>query len=377
MNKTLQNSQLIPRLILAGCAGIIFFGYGLCGNAQSASQDPVQAAIEATARRTSPQTQWFGPTSGPRAATGKKIVCINADSKNPIENLWGNSVAEAAKTIGWEVSVLDGKGTVDGQIAALNQAIALNPQGIVTSANVAPLLDPLTVATSQGILVVGIHASAMPGPDPAHHLLYNITSSGKEIGNALADYIIADSKGKGRAIILYDAQYAIARLKAESMKQELSTCPGCKLLDYVNSPLNDVATQMPRLGSAWVTRFGPSFYVMTIADYYYDFLVPSLRTGVVGPDDVKLLGSDGTPEAFNRVRSGNYQVATVPEPATLQGYQAVDALNRAFQGEKPVDFQQPVYLVVKQNVDKEGGDKNLYDPSNNYRERYLKIWKPE
>ena len=70
-------------------------------------------------------------------------------------------------------------------------------------------------------------------------------------------------------------------------------------------------------------------------------------------------------------------VATVPEPATLQGYQAVDALNRAFQGEKPVDFQQPVYLVVKQNVDKEGGDKNLYDPSNNYRERYLKIWKPE
>jgi prolipoprotein diacylglyceryltransferase len=50
--------------------------------------------------------------------------------------------------------------------------------------------------------------------------LYNITSSAKDIGNALADYIIADSKGKGRAIILYDAQYAIARLKAESMKHE-------------------------------------------------------------------------------------------------------------------------------------------------------------
>jgi ribose transport system substrate-binding protein len=116
---------------------------------------------------------------------------------------------------------------------------------------------------------------------------------------------------------------------------------------------------------------------MTIADYYYDFLVPSLRTGGIGPDDVKLLGSDGTPKAYNRVRSGNYQVMTVPEPAILQGYQAVDALNRAFQGEKPVDFQQPVYLVVKQNVDKEGGDKNVFDPSSNYRERYLKIWKPE
>ena len=86
------------------------------------------------------------------------------------------------------------------------------------------------------------------------------------------------------------------------------------LLDYVNSPLAEVTTQMPQLASSWVSRYGTPFYVMTIADYYYDFLVPALRVGGVKPEDAKLVGADGTPKAYDRIRNGDYQVATVPEP---------------------------------------------------------------
>jgi ribose transport system substrate-binding protein len=334
----------------------------------------VQAAKDRTQRRTALQTEWTGPNTGPKAATGKKIVCVNANSQNGVEALWGESVAEAAKRIGWEITVLDGKGTVQGQVAAINQAISMKVNGIVTSANAEPLQAVIKEAVNAGIPVVGIHASNVPGPNPDLNLFYNCTSSGIEIGKALADYIIADSNGQGRAIILYDAQYAIAREKAEAMRNQLATCPTATLLDYVNTPLSDVPKNMPQLTSSWISKFGTPFYVMSIADYYYDFSTPTLRSGGIEMSDVKLLGSDGTTAAYDRIRNNDYQIVTIPEPPTLFGYMAVDALNRYFAKESPVDYIPDVYIVTNSNVNAEGGDQGIFIPSNNFADEYAKIW---
>src|SRR5690606_32917741 len=113
-----------------------------------------------------------------------------------------------------------------------------------------------------------------------------------------------------------------ARAKAEGMRDEFAKCETCELLGYENSPLAEVETRTPQLFSTYVQQYGEDFqYVMTIADYYYDFAVPALESGGVPPDAVKLVGSDGTPQAYERIRNGQYQVATVPEPVHLQGYQ--------------------------------------------------------
>ena len=65
----------------------------------------------------------------------------------------------------------------------------------------------------------------------------------------------------------------------------------------------------------------------------------------------------------------------MPEPLTMQGWQLVDELNRAFAGEQPSGYFAPVHLVVQDNVAFDGGDKNIYDPDNGYRDAYRKIWK--
>jgi ribose transport system substrate-binding protein len=65
---------------------------------------------------------------------------------------------------------------------------------------------------------------------------------------------------------------------------------------------------------------------------------------------------------------------TIPEPIELQSWQAVDELNRAFHKQPPSNFVQPVYIVTKSNVDSEGGNKDQFVPSNNYRDVYTKIW---
>ena len=78
--------------------------------------------------------------------------------------------------------------------------------------------------------------------------------------------------------------------------------------------------------------------------------------------------------AFQRIRDGQYQIATVAEPLHLHGWQTIDELNRAFAGEQPSGYVAPPHLFIKANIDQDGGDKNIFDPGNGYQEQYKKIW---
>lgn len=383
MAHTIEGFQLGRKLALTLVAALAATVITACGesspdNTQDAASPAspfVEQAQQATAERQGPQRKWTGPTSSPKPMPGKRVVYVPTDAQNALASDWGKYMAEAAEQIGWKVTIIDGKGTSDGWLAAFNQAIALKPDGIATSADVTALQEPIKRAVQQGIPIIGIHGSALPGPDPKLNEFTNITSDPNEIGRALADYVVAKSNGQGQATILYDAQYEIARFKAYAMRDQFKKCTNCKLLQFANSPISQVTQRTPQLFQSWLNQFGRSFWTMSIADYYYDFAVPALRgAGVPKDGDVKLVGSDGTETAYQRIAQSNYQVATVPEPAALQGYQAIDEFNRAFHDQKPSGFVQPVYVVDKSNLDAEGGSKQVFEPSNNFRQRYLKLW---
>jgi ribose transport system substrate-binding protein len=83
---------------------------------------------------------------------------------------------------------------------------------------------------------------------------------------------------------------------------------------------------------------------------------------------------DGSVSAYSRIRQGQYQVATIPEPLSLQGWQCVDELNRAFAGAQPSGYVTPVHLVTNSNIAYDGGPQNLFNPDNGYQDQYKKIW---
>ncbi|MHB1171146.1 MAG: substrate-binding domain-containing protein [Lacisediminihabitans sp.] len=318
------------------------------------------------------QTTWTGPASGPKASPGKHIVYMSGDQQNSLDKAYGDSLVVAAKSIGWSVTIIDGKGSPTGWLAGMDQAIGLHPDGIAIFADAASLKDAIKAANAAKIPVVGLHAAAQPGA--SNGLFTNIQESPELIGKAEADFAIADSQGKARVIIVYHGEYQIAQIKAEAMKKELTTCPGCQLLEYSNFPASESAQRTPQLMTSWVSKYGPHFYVLSVGDNDFDFAVPALNAGGVPKTGVKLVGSDGTAAAYQRIREGNYQVATVPEPAELEAYQAVDELNRAINGAQPSGFVPPAYLVTKTNIDAEGGSQGLFIPSNDYKKHYEAIW---
>ena len=115
---------------------------------------------------------------------------------------------------------------------------------------------------------------------------------------------------------------------------------------------------------------------MSVNDLTFDFMAPSLQSAGISGDGTphSISAGDGSEPAFQRIRSGEYQVATVAEPLRLHGWQEVDELNRAFSGAPPSGYVAPPHLFIKANIDKDGGPSNTFDPQNGYRDSYRKIW---
>ncbi|MEU1785346.1 substrate-binding domain-containing protein [Streptomyces sparsogenes] len=367
-------------LLLAGCSSTLgdSSGGGDGGKDQSASGSCslYPAARKSFDKAESLPTSWTGPTTGPKAAGGKFVVYVSTDERNGGAHGVGQGVREAAKAIGWRFQLIDGKGTVSDQAAALNQAVALKPDGIVLgSVDAAGQKDAIRRATAQGIEVVGWHSAARPGPIADPEVFTNLSTDPAVIGRATSDWVIATSHCRAGVVILTDSQYEIARLKADAMRKRIEECGECSMLETTEVPIADVSQRMPQLITSLVQRYkGKLTHVIGINDGYFDYTASSLRSAGVQPGRLHFGGQDGTKAAFQRIASGDYQQATVPEPLNLQGWQAVDELNRAFTGKKPSGFAPPVHVVVAGNVHKAGGDEGSYDPPNGYRDRYRAIW---
>ena len=114
----------------------------------AAQDDPVAAAKAYVEQVTKPNPPWDGPTTGPAAQPGKTIVYASADQRNGGALGVGLGVEEAAKLLGWNFHLIDGRASVSGRSEALNQAIARAP-GPLQHAS-APLL--LGAVTDRGQL---------------------------------------------------------------------------------------------------------------------------------------------------------------------------------------------------------------------------------
>jgi len=335
----------------------------------------VAQAKQIVAERTGQQTKWFGPTSGPKATTEPVTIAWVADQSYSTYTGWGNGVSAAAKALGWKFLAFNTRGNVSGQLAALDQALAAHVTAIITPADAHALQKPIQEAVKGCIPVVGIHATAFPGPAPDLGLYDNIASSAAEIGESQAAYVIAMSDGTAHDIHMVDNSFAIARFKARAATEPIINCKGCKFLEMVNVPINDLAQRVGPTTSGLLARYGSKWWMTTCCDDYYPYVAATLRAAGIPFGNVKLVGADAPPSAYELIRKGEYEVASVPEPSTLFGYEAVDAIIHAMAGEPPAKWVQPTYIRTKANVDQEGGKSNEFVPSNNFACHYLNIWK--
>ncbi|MBL1083683.1 substrate-binding domain-containing protein [Streptomyces actinomycinicus] len=364
---------LLAASLLAGCERGSADGPGTSATGPSGCPAADARARAAVTRAEKTDVPWNGPTAGPAAVPGKTLVYVAQTMTNPGVAGVAEGVREAAGVIGWKVRVIDGEGTPAGIQAALSEAVALKPSGIVIGG-----FDPnatsqqVARATAARIPLIGWHAVASPGPSANPRLFTNVTTNVGEVAAISAQWVIARSHGHAGVVLFTDASIPFAKHKSELIKRGLAACPGVRLLAYENIPIPDASGRTPREVSFLLSRFGTRWsHSVAINDLYFADAAPAFRAaGEEGSGPPFNIGAgDGDPSAFQRINSRQYQAATVPEPLSLQGWQILDEFNRAFSGRPASGYVAPVHVSTADNS--EGA--TTWDPSG-YREAYRRIW---
>jgi ribose transport system substrate-binding protein len=366
--------RMFRRTLLAAAAGLV--AGATCA---SADDDYLTQAKAYIAKATEPGAPWTGPTTGPKAQGHKLVIYVSQDQRNGGAQGVGDGAQEAAKAIGWEFRLLDGQGSVAQHTSALNEAIALKPDGIILGTIDAKEQAPVVEhAVQLGIKVVGWHAAGAPGPVQDPPVFTNITTEPHEVGKLAALYAVVDSNGTAGTIVIGDNLYAISTVKTDAAIAAIKGCKGCTVLAFEDTPIADAANRMPQLATTLLARYGKKWtYTIAVNDLWFDFMAPSLQAAGVDPAvgyPRQISAGDGSVPAFQRIREKHYQIGTVAEPLHLHGWMCIDELNRAFAGDKPSGFVPPPHLFIAANLDRDGGPNNIYDPENGYKDIYKKIW---
>jgi len=382
-------AAVVAAAVLAGCSssnsgGSASSSTAPAGSAPSSASSASSAsaivaqAQAAVAKAETPLSTWDGPTTGPKIVTGKSIVAVVPASS--IGTYYIPALQAAAKKVGWSVKVISLDPTEPQTwIPGLDQAIALKPNGIISFVNsLGAVSKELSEMKSLGITFISYYSGPEPGPDPAYPSMFTaITPDSYGLGKLQAELAVANSNGTARAIVIDLPSSPISHAVALGNTAEIKACTTCTLLTTTDQGLEAFTTPSfaATLMTSWVQKYGSEpFYSFASSDVFWNNMVPTLQTAGVADNNVILIGSNGDPAAYPRIRNGQYQIATTAQPYGLFAYQTIDEFNRAFHGDAPSGYVPPNYLVTKQNVSEAGGATAQYLPPVNYEAAYEKIW---
>lgn len=348
--------------------------------AQQQAGSYLDFAIKEVQRAIESNQSWDGPKEGPKLVNNKKVIFVASDLRNGGVYGVAKGMSEAMSNLNWHLRFIDSRGSEVRQGSGLREAISIKPDAIILGGiDAARHKDILLTAGKLGIVIIGWHAAELAGSNNELGLFTNITTDPLHVAEIAALLAIADSKGEAKVVVFNDPNYKIASIKAKVMIDTIKRCETCSVLELKQLPLDQIAEKMPKTVDYLWSSYGEDItHILTINDLYIDYAIPSLESRLEKNKKIpaNISAGDGSKAAYKRINQKNFQLATVPEPLNLQGWQIIDELNRAFNNHPHSGYLTPIHLVTPKNVDELINKKNIgvYDPQNGYRESYLKIW---
>jgi len=365
---------LVVGVLLAGAVA------GGCGGGSNkptaASADPtVRQARADLARAIPPPNAYRGPAGGPAAMARAPVVFIAADLTDGGIAAVARGVQQAAGAIGWPLQILDGQATTEGEHRAVRSALRSRPGGIILGGvDAGSLRAALREARAQGVPVVGWHAAIRPGPDPGAGLAANVSSQPAAVARLAADYAIADSNGYAKVAIFTDSEYSINDRTAGLMASDIKRCRHCSTVQVFDSPTSTAAIGAVSLVASLLQHYGDRVGYLLAVNGSYITGASTALTGAGRRGDqtpYSIVAGQGDESEFSRIRTDEYQKASVAEPLNLEGWQLIDELNRARAGQPASGYVPPPAVITRADVPSGA----VFDPPGGYRENYLRIWR--
>jgi ribose transport system substrate-binding protein len=325
--------------------------------------------------------QYSGPTEPAKAPAKLKVTAITCLSilhgcVSPAEGL-----QHAGKALGWDVTIVDGGGNPSKQNAAILDAVSAGSKVIALIA-----VDPsavqlgLKAAKNAGVLVVsGSNGIDTPNPveKPAANGLWVAFDVGpyySQLGNAAAEWIIKDSKGKANIAIFSDKEFPSVLAFEAGLLEGLKKCPSCVVSPQQYFTGNQVGATLGQMTVGYLRAHPDTDYVFSPYDPAAGAQVPAIvQAGF--RNKVKLIGVLGDQQNLNFIRKGMVQVADAAYDNEYMGWAMADQIIRTLDKQPlfdPHGENLPFTVLDKTNLPAPGSD---WVANFDYKSKFLALWK--
>lgn len=327
---------------------------------------------ETIAERSGPQTEG-PPTSGPKAAPGKSVYIIACSQALEGCQRESQTAKEAGEAMGWKMTLYDTESKPDKMVEGIQRAIDNKANGLVVQAiDMSALQEPLEKAKSAGASVVCF--ACVNSNDIASQVIPS-EQSFYEDGYAIAAQMYKNTDGHPKILIISNKETGVIVKRLEGTQKFVEECQDaggdCEIVDEQFFLYSNLTTAIPELVSVSLQQHQDTNAIWMGFDSSEEFVQQGAEQAGASKEEVGLYGFDGNKSNIANIREGGWEVATMAGPFEWVGWAEIDALNRVFNGEEPVENVVKAKLITKENAPE--GD--IYNGDGvDFEKAYEKVW---
>ena len=269
-----------------------------------------------------------------------------------------NAFHNYAKENGWRITLLDSRGSPQLQANQVEDLVHRGVDAIVIAmGRILEIRPALQTAFQAGIPVITIDSGYTAG------VVTDITTDNYVMGARIASYLADRLDHQGNVILLKFEKHEGSRRRGKVLDVVLSENPGINVLEtYWMSASAGYLEDVRRAMETYVLRHGAKIDAVWAAFDELGYAAADvLEAHGLGRDQVIVVGIDGNPETFRRIRAGSPIVATVAQPFEEMARIAIELVDKiVVHGMDPREAapQKVIYvdapLIDETNVPPEG-----------------------
>jgi ribose transport system substrate-binding protein len=313
------------------------------------------------------------------ALKGKKVAIINLVKAVPILTQWEAEMTSAFEGSGVELTSVDGKFDPNEWGRGIEQAVAAKADLIfllgVPPTAVAP---QIAEAKKAGIPVLAsLQGYAGKSVATVADLTADVGFDYRTPGKLMGAWFVADSKGKGNALIMSSDDNSSSPDVWGAMEAEIKRlCPDCKVKREDSTVPQWGDGTLQQRTKALVQEDPTITHILAV----YDGMTLAIEPGLVEAgvaDKIRVAGFNGTPAVMDNVKKGTAVKMDVGNPNMWFSAGAVDAVFSVLSGKKAIeDAGVPFRIFTQDNL--KDVDTSKEDPKNWYGidplGAYRKLW---
>jgi ribose transport system substrate-binding protein len=330
-------------------------------------------------------TEQAPPSSGPSAAKNKFVVYVTCGLISEGCTGPGVGAAEAAKVLGWRFAVTNANLDIAGGFStAIRQAIAEKPNAIILYGFDCDLGQPaIAAARAAHIVVEGLLVRDCGTGKNAlfsFEMKYNAGAPSTnafwgQYGALQAAYAIDAANGRAKAILVHETDSYPAQVPG--IVDMLRECSGCSVVDTIDVTGADYVPGSPMANAITVAMKqhpDANTILLNVDSALTNTGVAQALRADPAAKNMTIIAGGGTPAGFELMKEANspYKAGIMWDMA-WQGWAAMDALNRYFQGQPQVYEGVGFRLLTAGHITSASPDE--YQSPIDFQAAYTKIWR--